>query len=1027
MPNMLRNPVIHAMGRRCSIYCWLVIFLPWAWGDTSHGASRRGEFATTVGNWLVQTWESEDGLPENSATAMVQTPDHYLWFGTFNGLVRFDGVRFTVFDTSNTPELPSSGIVNLHLDRAGRLWVSTLKGLVWREGNQWGVPRGVNPNGEDFVRTFAENSNGEILLTTFGGKIFEFANGALWEMPVPPGTIGQGFLGVVDDDGRWWVMRAGFIGRWTGQEWERMIPAADLTDVPGSRLICGTARRGGIWILIGTELRRVQGGKEVERRQVMEEGCDVWSLYEDSRGNVWICTPAKGVIQVEPDGRRLLWDEASGASYHGVRFAFEDLEGNVWIGTSGGGLMRFKTRRFNVIGPDQGLTERVVKTVHPSPQGGIWVGTYGASLFHLKHGVIHPVDWPKGEPTRRYIQSVLADRQGRTWLGCFADGLVMLTPSVRKTIPTRLTGGGNILSLFEDSRGRIWAAGGHGIGVCEGEEFREFGVESGVPKAGVRAFCEDRLGRIWMSNFDGVFRLEGDRWNEVVTPGGKSYREVTCFWADSDDTLWMGTLNDGLIRWRTDRVDHIHALRGLPVRGVYSMVADHLGHLWMSSSQGIARTSRKVLNDLANGPTTVASIQVLDRNDGLESGECPSGQQPIAARDAKGRLWFATLKGVASIDPAEFKANPVLVKAIVESLLFRSGARALSRGVSREHRIHAPFPSELKLPPGSHRLEVHYTAPSFASPTKLRFQFRLDDQPWRDAGTRRTAYFENLAPGRYQFQVRAANDDGIWNLDPTTLTFAVLPQFWQTTIFQGLVCCVGLVSVLGWNHRRRVHQRIERDNQTRFTRLLIASQNAERARIARELHDDLCQRLARLAIDAGQIENSPPNSDGRQALREVREGLVQLSEDVHAISYRLHPSVLADLGLAEALRAECERISRRNPIEVVVKVDGIPEDIPREQALCLFRVGEEALQNVIRHASARRVEVVLRGVDGGIQLAVQDDGAGFNPEVQRQRPSLGLSGMQERVHLLNGQLDIESSPGSGTVIVGWLPLTGTPL
>jgi len=381
---------------------------------------------------------------------------------------------------------------------------------------------------------------------------------------------------------------------------------------------------------------------------------------------------------------------------------------------------------------------------------------------------------------------------------------------------------------------------------------------------------------------------------------------------------------------------------------------------------------------------------------------------------------------VASIDPAEFRVNPVRANAIVGSLHFRSGARALSRDLPREERMEAPFPKELNLPPGSHRIEVHYTAPSFTSPTKLRFQYRLGEELWRDAGERRTAYFENLPPGRYRFQVRAANDDGIWNPTPATLSFIVLPWFWQTTVFRGLVGCTLVASGLGWIRRRRVQLAIKRDNQIRFTRQLLASQDAERARIARELHDDLCQRLARLAIDMGQIENSTPNPDGRNALKEVREGLVQLSDDVHAISYRLHPSILADLGLAEAVRAECERLTRRNTIEIQVKVDGIPDDIPREPALCLFRVAEEALRNVIRHANARRVQVVLRGVDGGIQLAVQDDGTGFDPEAQRQRPSLGLTGMRERVLLLDGQLDIESSHDNGTVIMAWLPLSRTP-
>jgi signal transduction histidine kinase len=208
---------------------------------------------------------------------------------------------------------------------------------------------------------------------------------------------------------------------------------------------------------------------------------------------------------------------------------------------------------------------------------------------------------------------------------------------------------------------------------------------------------------------------------------------------------------------------------------------------------------------------------------------------------------------------------------------------------------------------------------------------------------------------------------------------------------------------------------------------LINAQEEERARLARELHDDITQRLARLAIDVGRCELGTSEVSLAETTREVREGLAQLSEDVHALSYRLHPSILEDLGLAAALRAEGERFTRRESLPVEVKLHEIQEPMPRDTALCLFRVAQEALRNVARHAHARRVEVSLRGLEGGLQLAVRDDGCGFDPALQRDRPSLGLASMRERVHLLGGELDIDSAPGHGTTIVAWVPLKERPL
>jgi PAS domain S-box-containing protein len=207
-----------------------------------------------------------------------------------------------------------------------------------------------------------------------------------------------------------------------------------------------------------------------------------------------------------------------------------------------------------------------------------------------------------------------------------------------------------------------------------------------------------------------------------------------------------------------------------------------------------------------------------------------------------------------------------------------------------------------------------------------------------------------------------------------------------------------------------------------LSRRLIRAHEAERARLARELHDDVTQRLARLAIDAGRAERGADEVSPAETMRSLREGLVRLSEDIHALSYRLHPSVLEDLGLAEALKAECERFSRQESLPAHVTLSEVPDDVPPETALCLFRVVQEALRNVARHAQARRVEVTVRALDGGLQLAVLDDGIGFDPALQRSHPSLGLASMRERVLLLGGELDIESAAGHGTTILVSVPL-----
>jgi signal transduction histidine kinase len=271
-----------------------------------------------------------------------------------------------------------------------------------------------------------------------------------------------------------------------------------------------------------------------------------------------------------------------------------------------------------------------------------------------------------------------------------------------------------------------------------------------------------------------------------------------------------------------------------------------------------------------------------------------------------------------------------------------------------------------------------------------------------------------------------------WGINDSRLPPDSIVRFRELTIWENyrwhiiavaVLCLAQSVLISGLLIQRRRRRLAEREAEGLAGRLITAHED-ERRRLSRELHDDLTQRLARLAIDAGKIEHSAPASNHGEPGRSMREELVRLSEDVHALSYRLHPSLLDDLGLVEALNAECDGFSRRESIPVEFKPRDVPRDVPPQTALCLFRVAQESLRNVARHAGASAVEVSLRKVDGGVEMVVHDNGTGFDPSHDRGRHSLGLASMKERVHLAGGELDIDTAPGQGTTVVAWVRLNG---
>jgi len=275
---------------------------------------------------------------------------------------------------------------------------------------------------------------------------------------------------------------------------------------------------------------------------------------------------------------------------------------------------------------------------------------------------------------------------------------------------------------------------------------------------------------------------------------------------------------------------------------------------------------------------------------------------------------------------------------------------------------------------------------------------------------------EARTPFVVEYRLRRADGGYRWVLD------SGVPKYGLDGSFTGYIGCVVDITERKYAEDliRVSRDEVElshREIQQLAGRLITAHED-ERQRLARELHDDLTQRLARLAIDAGRMESA---ADAPEGVRPLREGLVRLSEDVHALSYRLHPSVLDDLGLVEALKAECDRVARGGELRVEVKASAVPAALPAEVSLCLFRVAQEALSNAARHAHASAVTVLLAPSGKGLQLAVSDNGSGFDPDRPRERASLGLASMRERVRLLQGEFDIESTPGRGTTVVAWVP------
>ncbi|HTG45328.1 MAG TPA: two-component regulator propeller domain-containing protein, partial [Verrucomicrobiae bacterium] len=756
--------------------------------------------------FLIDVWETDDGLPENSATAMVQTPDGYLWFGTFNGLVRFDGAQFTVLDPSNTPGFPSPAVLNLHLDQRGRLWVSTDKGIACQNHGVWKVFNRAQGWNSELVRFFTESPTGELIASSWDGHLYRLNGEHFDELPQPVASPAHALSCYFDKNGVLWAANAAFYGSWDGKNWK----PADHAWAPGSFDVASPGQNQTLLVLAKGKILRMAGPELVETRELAEPIVECWQLREDNQQAIWAASYRFGLSIIQPNGSLTRLSTAEGLSYDALRFTFEGREGNIWVGTSGGGLMRLKRRSFISLGVAEGLPDRVAKSVWPTANGQILVGTHGGGAAHIQNEKAIPIRENGGMPGGAYVLSAIEDTRGQTWLGCYEQGLTVLRGGRQDHIDQAPR---TIYALFEDSNRSIWA-GGEGAALrYDGADWQRFAAADGLGLERVRCFAEDpRNGVIWAGGTGGLFRFADGVWNCETNV---SATQVWSLYFDAKGALWVGTFRNGLYRLKDGLAARIGTEQGLGSDSISAIIEDELGFLWFGSNRGILRAKKNDLESFAETRKGRIFCRVFTQSDGLASIECAGGIQPAACRDAEGRLWFATLKGVVSADPASVRLNPIPPPLAIQQVV-AGGRNHLSAPVTSI----SPAP-ELKLEPGTRRLQIHYAALNYTAPEKVRFHYKLEgaDTAWIDVGNRRVVYFSDVAPGTYRFKVKASNNDGVWNDGGMSVDFTILPYFWQTFWFRAFLLSFisGLVAFTAWwisrFRLRQTLEKLEREKQ----------------------------------------------------------------------------------------------------------------------------------------------------------------------------------------------------------------------
>lgn len=779
--------------------------------------------------YIVDFWETDSGLPQNSVNDILQTRDGYLWLATYDGLVRFNGVDFTVFSMANIPVLKSNRMVSLFEDTDGALWIGTEQGglVRLRDGvfTTYSAESGLE---SDIILSFAEMPKGTLWIGTSGAGLYRMKNERFIKVFTTKGEWLSGVVGALlaDSEGKFWigtgnglyVMKSGVIEhvRETG------------TDNISSLL---EDREGNIWG--GSDSGVFGFQREVWSRFGERDGLSdvrTTSLLLDHEGTIWRGS-INGVSRYA-DGRWSSFTLPGGVAANHVQSMYQDRENNLWLGTNSTGLARLRERIIQVYTTQQGLSHDVILAVFQDRAGTMWIGTNCGGLNRFRDGVFTNVS-VRHRLADDCVWSIWEDRKGNLWTGSWGGGLY--TSSGNKLLRyTEANGLSNniVLAIYEDRGGTMWVGTRSGLNRIRGDSIAIYRTADGIAHDDIRVISEDSTGALWIGTIGGLTRYFEGTFSSFTTDHGLSNNYVRAIHPDRDGVLWIGTYGGGLNRFKDGKFVRYTTAEGLFDNGVFQILEDHHGNFWMSSNKGIFRVKKHELEEFAAGTRGHITSIAYGKEDGMLNRECNGGFQPAGWKTADGRLWFPTIKGLVVIDPDKITTNTPPPPVIIERFVADSGTVSM-------HGL-------VDLPAGTDRLEFHYAGLNYSAPQRVTYRYRLEgfDEGWIDAGSRRTAYYTKIPPGSYTFRVAAANEDGVWNEDGEVVMFEVQPLFYQTRIFYAFTVLMVLGLAGGFYFlrvRQLMHVTLELEDRVSVRTREVVEQKNQLARVNVELSTLLAQ------------------------------------------------------------------------------------------------------------------------------------------------------------------------------------------
>ncbi len=727
--------------------------------------------AKTIPQYVHKHWNNLDGLPQNTITSIAQTADGYLWMGTLEGLVRFDGSRFTLFNTRNSADFIHNMVVSLLVDSQDRLWVATSGGglLILKNG---AISRLTTAQGlpSDQVSVIFEDTRGTIWVGTDGGGLAKIVDGEV-QIAHSFAQLGTSIRAIEESKtGLWIGTENGLVLLRSNGTHTRFDTRDGLSHASIRALL--SDHSGALWVSTDLGLDKLELGRFTTVKHLTSADHDiVLAMHQDRDNNLWIGTDGGGLKRLH-NGQLSTFASHNGLSNDSVLALYESADGSLWIGTNLGGLNQLKDGRITTFTTAEGLSANFIRAVHEDAGGTLWIGTEGGGLMRYRQGQFDSFTTANGLPDNT-VFSILEDSKGELWIGT-DSGVAHQTAEGFEVFDEQSGLSDNtVLALLEDSAGTLWI-GTYAGGLNQFKDgiFTTLTTADGLGNNTVNTLLEDRSGALWIgTRGGGLSRLVDGVLTTFTTADGLSDDLVFALHEDTEGALWIGTYGGGLNRYRNGQFSVVNESHGLFDDVIHHIIDDGQGNFWMSSNRGIFAVDQAGLNAVADGELDKVKSIVFGTSDGMRNVECNGGANAgTLGRD--GTLWFPSVEGLVAVAPASAGKSGQAAQVLIEEILV-DGQR-----LSRE--------GNLELDAGVKNLELHYTATELFAPEKLRFRYRLQgyDEHWIDAGIRRTAYYSQLPAGKFEFQVVADYGNNSWNITGDGRLLKVAPHYYETLWFR---------------------------------------------------------------------------------------------------------------------------------------------------------------------------------------------------------------------------------------------------